>query len=331
MWLTRFTIVHAQDIQFSQYYAVPFYQNPAFVGGLHHTRGTLHQRVQWPGLDARYLTSLAAFDTYFSKFNSSIGVVAVQDYQGAGIISTTDLNLIYAYELNLSNDFSFRPGLQLGLTRRKVDYSELTFPEQYTDKGFTGATVQGSSLGASSLYYPDVAAGGLFYNKKGWISLAAHHLNMPNQSFYGELAKLPIKVGVTAGHKITLKKVRYMAYMENEKDFSITPTVHYKFQGKSDQMDLGVYFIWDNFQGGIWYRGIPIKETPRGYSNNESIIPMAGYRFNNFILSYSYDISISRLTTAKSYGAHEFNITYVNYANKSKKVKPLKRLPCPKF
>ena len=37
LWLTRFTIVHAQDIQFSQYYAVPFYQNPAFVGGLHHT------------------------------------------------------------------------------------------------------------------------------------------------------------------------------------------------------------------------------------------------------------------------------------------------------
>lgn len=321
----------AQDIQFSQYYAVPFYQNPAFAGGLHHSRGVLHQRIQWPGLDSRYSSTLASFDTYISKYNSSIGIVAVQDYQGSGIISTTDLNLLYAYELNLSDEFSFRPALQLGVTRRKVDYSELTFPEQFTDKGFTGSSVAGSSLGANSLYYPDVAAGGLFYNKKGWIAVAGHHLNMPNQSFYGDVSKLPIKLSIIGGHKITIKKVRYMAYLENEKDFSITPTFHYKSQGKSDQLDLGVYFIWDKFQAGLWYRGIPVKKYSKKLINNESIIPMLGYRINNFILSYSYDISISRLTAARSYGAHEFNITYVAYSQQKKRVKPLKRLPCPKF
>ena len=52
-----------QDIQFSQFYQVPTYQNPAFAGSAHKTRATVHQRIQWPSLDANYVTSFVSFDS----------------------------------------------------------------------------------------------------------------------------------------------------------------------------------------------------------------------------------------------------------------------------
>ena len=257
--------------------------------------------------------------------------MVVQDYQGPSTISTTDLHLMYAYELHVSEHVTFRPALQVGFVRRKVDYSQLTLPEQFTDQGPTGAGIDESSLGASSILYPEVGAGGLFYTSRGWVGVGMNHLNQPNQSFYNEIARLPVKLSVTGGHKFYLKKVKFFAYMETEKEFSISPTFHYKSQGKSDQLDLGVYLVWDQIQGGLWYRGIPVKQYSRSLPNNEAIIPMIGYRYNNFTFSYSYDFTLSRLTPAKTYGAHEFNITYVNQVTKRKKPKILKRLPCPKF
>ncbi|MFN6946007.1 MAG: type IX secretion system membrane protein PorP/SprF, partial [Cytophagaceae bacterium] len=60
----------AQDVQFSQFYAVPTHLNPAFVGSAHKPRAILHQRVQWPGLQARYITSFFSGDTWVQKYRS---------------------------------------------------------------------------------------------------------------------------------------------------------------------------------------------------------------------------------------------------------------------
>ena len=161
-----------------------------------------------------------------------------------------------------------------------------------------------------------------------WVS--GDHLNLPNQSFVKNVSRLPLKGALTGGYKIILRKKKGSAYLEEAKEISITPTFHYKFQGKSDQFDMGIYGMYSDFIVGGWYRGIPIKRYREKIQNNESIILLAGYKFRSVSITYSYDLTVSRLNRYGSGGAHEINLTYIHHKINKKK-KPMKRLPCPQF
>ncbi len=323
----------AQDIQFSQFYAVPTYQNPAFAGSAHAARLTLHNRIQWPGVNSttssaalsRYTTAFFAADNYFAKYRSGLGIQVFRDWQAGSILSSTQVGVQYAYELPVSPTFTFRPGLQLDYMDRNVDYSKLRFPESFDDKsGWNGDVV----AGGPRKRFANISSGLLLYSEKLWGGISFHNINTPNESLTGGKSDLPMKFALTGGYKIYLKEKRYLAYLENEKEVSLTPTFHYKSQGKSDQTDIGVYLIYDQLMAGVWYRGIPFKRL-QDFRNNESVVALLGWRYQTISIGYSYDFTLSKLQTVGTGGAHELNITYV-YA-KSKKYKPMKRLPCPSF
>lgn len=321
--------VWGQDVQFSQYYAAPTHLNPAFAGGAHHHRAMFHQRLQWPRLNAKYITSMLSYDFFDARYQSGYGIMLLQDYQGSNNISSTELHAQYAYELPLSKVWSVRAGLQAGLVTRTLNYADLTFPQQYDDFGFTGMPHDYNEFGKQRKIYPDIASGIVAYTDDFWFSFAGHHLNLPNQSFIGEVERLPIKFSFGAGYKIHLTERHKMAYLSQDDEFSVTPVIHYKFQGKSDQTDFGAYLIYNQILVGGWYRGMPIKRFQKTLQNNESFILMSGWRYNNFTFSYSYDFILSTLRPSRTGGAHEINITYVH--NKKHHKKPRKRLPCPTF
>ncbi|MFN6945228.1 MAG: PorP/SprF family type IX secretion system membrane protein, partial [Cytophagaceae bacterium] len=234
----------SQDVQFSQFYNVPLHLNPGFAGSSHQTRGTIHHRFQWPTLDARYTTSMASVDTYFPEYKSGVGLMVLQDYQGGNEFSSTDVVLQYSYEVHISSNITFRPGLQIGYVTRSLDYSRLTFPQQFNHLGQQDFS-NPYGLGFRR-HYADIGSGGIVYSKDFWFGFAAHHLNMPNQSFLGDVSRLPVKYSFVSGYKIRLnKKQKYMSYLQEEREFCIIPTLHYKFQGPSDQFDIGLYGIYD--------------------------------------------------------------------------------------
>jgi type IX secretion system PorP/SprF family membrane protein len=324
-------LLNAQDIQFSQFYAVPTYQNPAFVGSAHAPRGILHNRLQWLRLNANYKTLFVGGDTYLSKYNSGIGIIAMRDWQGDGILNSTEIGLQYSYELPVSSAVTVRAGLQGSLVSRSLNYATLRFPSEFTDTtGYTGPSGK-YPTGSQNILYPDISAGGIAYSDKAWLGISAHHLNQPSQSFVDDPAgaRLPMKVALTGGYKIQLQQLGYLAYNSEDAEISITPTFHYKFQGKSDQFDLGLYGIYDQLLVGFWYRGLPIKKLDPSIQNNEAVILFLGWKVTNWSFGYSYDITVSRLYQAKTRGAHEFNITYVHHVRHKRK--PMKRLPCPSF
>ncbi len=323
----------AQDIQFSQFYAVPLYQNPAFAGAAHAPRFTLHNRIQWPGIGgatsatalSKYTTTYFSVDNFWSRYRSGLALQVLRDWQAGSTLSSTQVGLQYAYELPLSPTFTLRPGLQLDYVDRAVDYSKLRFPDDHDNQYGWDGTVH---TGGPRTQFADVSSGVLLYSEKLWGGLSFHHMNTPNQSLTGAVSRLPMKYAITGGYKIYLKEKRYLVYLEKEKEVSITPTVHYKAQGKSDQTDIGVYLIYDQLMAGLWYRGLPFKRY-QTFNNNESMVILVGWKYQAFSIGYSYDIVFSRLQTVGSGGAHELNITYVYH--KSKKFKPMKRLPCPSF
>jgi type IX secretion system PorP/SprF family membrane protein len=331
----------AQDIQYSQFYNVPMYQNPAFAGSAHAPRVVMHQRLQWPtfvsnvnNTSAKYTTSLVSVDHFFANYNSGVGLMVQQDYQGKQNISSTEVHGLYSYELPVSREVSVRAGLDVGYVSRYTNYS-LTVPQQYDPNNPSqNTTVANPYSGFTNRKgYVDVSSGALVYTKQWWMGLAASHLDVPNVVPIGT-SRLPMKFALTGGYKIPLIHKKYMAYLEDETEISLTPTFQYKSQGKSDQLDLGAYVRYSQIMFGAWYRGIPVKhyKTPQGkrLQNNESIVAMIGMRYQSISVTYSYDIVVSRLGRYSPGGAHEFNITWVHHRHK-KKHKQLKRLPCPSF
>ncbi|MCS6822753.1 MAG: type IX secretion system membrane protein PorP/SprF [Cytophagaceae bacterium] len=330
----KFFSAHGQDIQFSQFYAAPLYQNPAFAGSAHIWRFAAHNRLQWPGIRStltssslsRFTTAYISADGYSEKYKSGFGLIAMRDWQAGSTLASTEIGALYSYEIDLSPTFTLRPGLQASYAQRSIDYSRLRFPQDFNDQtGYTGNTY--AEFGSAIRRYADISSGLLLYSDKLWGGLSFHHINRPNQSMLGEVARLPMKYAITGGYKFHLKDRKYLAYLERTGEVTLTPTIHYKAQGKSDQTDVGLYLIYDQLMAGLWYRGIPFKKLASNLHNNESIVILMGWKYEGWSIGYSYDFVVSKLATVRAGGAHELNITYLY--NKSKHRKPMKRLPCP--
>lgn len=321
-------IGYAQDIQFSQFYANVLYLNPAFAGSSHQTRLIGHQRLQWPRLDAKYITSSFSVDHFFTKSKSGLGLMILRDVQGSNTISSTELSLQYSYELIISSKLAFRAGAQGTYASRYINYNYLKFPDQYTVDGFTGQATQ-EPFGYNQVNYFDVSIGGILYSEHFWSGLSVYHINTPNQSFYGDVSHLPMKFMFVGGYKFYLSKNTSRSNTENT-DITLTPTFNYKSQGRSDQLDLGLYGLYHRTMLGVWYRGIPVKHYHKGLQNNESIVFLVGWKYKGLQLGYSYDFTVSKLNVGRTGGSHEINITYV-FSRPPKKKKVLKKIPCPDF
>ena len=314
------------------------------------------QRLQWPGLEANSTSSYASYDRFLYQYRSGVGGYITsrmqgialdneKNYAGAGLnkrsidLTTVKVAAQYAYELPIDATHSVRAGLELGVMNSIIS-RDFIFPDEVD--AVNGYNNNNDNIGGLSKFAPDVAAGMLYYSKHLYFGLSAWHLNNPNLSF--DLAQdlagngsispniIARKGQMIAGYKINLKKAPTMAYLNRSTSKSITPTVHYKFQEKSDQMDFGLYGVYDHAMAGVWYRGLPMKKNPVNLDpyghNNESFVIMAGWKYNGWKWSVSYDWIVSTLTAANPRGAYEFSMAYVP-CRAEKKSKPMKRLPCP--
>lgn len=319
-----------QDIQYSQFYGSPLYNNPAFAGSSHYFRGMLHSRIQWPSISNSYYTNLAAVDHFIQSANSGVGIYFLDDRQG-DLDNPLRTNIVagqYSYELHLNREWSVRAAGQVSVHNRNVS-NNFTQPGDF--EGFN-APNQASGDGSLNATFGNLGLGGLLYSEKAWFGVAGHNLPEPNQSLIGATERLPAMFTLSGGYRIELEHQR-KNILHKGRRMTISPVANYKFQGKSDQLDVGVYAVLSHFLAGFWYRGIEFKRLESDLRNSESVVAMVGAKINDYItVRYSYDATISLLNEAPVYsgGAHEINITYVNNLRKRHQ-KPMKRLPCPDF
>jgi type IX secretion system PorP/SprF family membrane protein len=316
----------AQDPQLSHYYNAPLYMNPAFAGTGNNTRAILNYRNQWPGVGPAYVTFAASMDHHISTINSGVGLMVLSDKQAG--FSSTEISPMFSYQVDLNDRWTFRPGLQASFVSRGADYSDYLFGDQLGSEGSLNIPTKDNLVkNAARNNYLDFSTGGILYSDKVWVGLSLHHLNKPDQSIISDQKfPLPVKTSVQAGYKIKLEN-EYLSQYEKEKSF--IPTFMYKSQGKFDQLDLGMYFLYEPIMLGMWYRGIPVKNLEK-LPNNESLVFLAGVNYLGLTIGYSYDLTISKLTPSSG-GSHEVSLIYeweVPYRNKKKVVK---KLPCPKF
>jgi len=329
---------NAQDPQFSQFYAAPLYLNPALAGSTNQARVGINYRNQWPAIDANFTTMSFFADYFIEDKNSGVGLLVTRDREGLAGLRSMSLALQYSYELQLTDYLGFRPGVQLAMYNRDVNFDRLTFGDQFdpsTGEFIDQPSAESFSTNFSKTFF-DVSFGGVFFTKAAWLGVAANHLNKPNQSIIDERSLLPVKLSFHGGFKFYMKPgVMGSGVYARNAERSIAPAVQYRHQGHFDQMDLGLYFTFEPLVLGTWYRGVPFKNIEGGGVNNESIVLLLGFTQlgakDAINIGYSFDYTISKLGPGSG-GAHEFSLVYTwPMRNPRKPPKDKLIIPCPDF
>lgn len=305
IFLVGFSLsVQGQDAQFSQFYANQLYLNPAFAGSTGGGRLGMNYRNQWPQLEANYVTYSFAFDYYFEDYRSSIGFIAKQDEQGKTTqpFKATSFALIYSYVIPINENTVVQAGLQAGYNLKSLNYNNLLFPDQINDNGITGYNTA-EEFPKNNTNFVDISSGVVLLSNNFWAGLSAHHLNRPNQSFLDQESKLPTKYSLHAGYRMS-----YENYY-SDLDKSITTAFIFEKQGAAQRLHLGIYGVYEPFVFGVWYKGIPIQKIENRPSNNDALVFLAGLKFGDFNLGYSYDATISELSRYNA-SSHELSLVY---------------------
>lgn len=334
LFVIGFILVHyaaAQDPQFSQYYNAPLYLNPGFTGATAQQRVTANHRLQWPNLPQVFSTFAASYELFIGALKSGIGLMATTDKMGTGGWRTTTAGLLYSYKVQLNQGWVFSPGIYFGYGFQGIDQNRLLLGDELAaDQSGTNDPLV---YKVDNAQYFDIGTGMVLYNRLLWLGISAYHMNRPNISLVGNESRLPMKVNVHAGMRIPLtNSIRSIG-----KSSYITPGFVYRKQGNTfSQLDVGVNYHIDPISVGIWYRGVPLKRSFQFLGSEDkqvqqdAMVFSLSLLFNSFQIGYSYDFTISELSTAAG-GAHEVSIIYEFAAKSNATVKRQKLLPCPTF
>ncbi len=288
----------AQDPVFSQFYASPLHLNPAFAGTTHAPKVTFTYRNQWSSIFNAYVTYGASFDKYFGKARSGVGITALVDQAGDGIYNTSRFNASYAYQLPLGESFYLKGGVQAGIYQVSLDWDRLVFLDQLDPiEGPIGVTEETRPAQLSKTYF-DVSAGFLVYGEIFYAGLATHHINTPDESLLlsndALVDGLPMRFDLHAGAQISLNRGN------NPKMRSfISPNILYSQQRNFRQINAGAQLGLGPIFLGTWYR--------YAFSNADAAIFSVGVKQGIFKIGYSYDLTVSGLSS-ESNGSHEIGL-----------------------
>jgi type IX secretion system PorP/SprF family membrane protein len=320
-------IVHAQDPNFSQFFASPLTLNPAMTGkfaGQFRIAG--NYRNQWPTINQAYTTSTVSFDAgilknkipEFDQFG--IGFMGFTDRSGNNILQYNYLSLSTAYHKSLdeNGDNQIGAGFQATYSTKRLDVSSLKLEDMLRSDGFTGITSETFNGTNLNLSYFDVNAGLLYngttngYNNiYGGVSL--YHINRSVESFNEGEFRLAPRVTFQAGGSVPVGSDAFHFSANHSRQAKALNTMlggaYAMHLNTSDEAPTNLYL-------GSWYRV------------GDAIIPYIGLEFGEFHFGATYDVNISKLKPASNMrGGVEISLIYV----KQPRDPNAKKLNCPKF
>lgn len=291
--------VKSQDVSFSQVYSSPLYLSPSFAGYTSGGRFILNYRDQWPGIANTFRTYAFSYDQFLGSLNSGIGLLVLRDDQGGGQLITQNIGIVYAYELALTSELFFRPGLQFKYAERKIDPSKLS---QVGPDGNRFPWLN-ADFPVEQFRKVDATASAMVYSDFFWAGVTFDHLVKSDIGFTDIESSLPMKTVIYGGYKY-----RYIEATRGRGEQSVTLAFMYRKQQDFNQLDIGTYWFANPIEVGLWYRGIPGLSS-KSLGNNDALIFSLGINVGTIHLAYSYDLTLSNLA-GYSGGSNEFSIIY---------------------
>jgi type IX secretion system PorP/SprF family membrane protein len=296
-----------QKPQYTQYIFNNFLLNPALSGMENYTDVRIGYRQQWQGIADAPRTSffsanMALGDKYLwknalslpengnppmsrnytqnytaSPAHHGIGLVALIDK--AGPISNMNIDLTYAYHLELQDAMNLSVGTSIGINRVALDVNAIHLEDQ-NDPALSNAVV--------TQYKPDVGIGGWLYGARFFAGasmqqIIPQRLEFTTDNGYTTGKQVP-HLFITTGYKLFVAD-----------DISATPSIMIKrIEAAPVSVDVNLKV---SFADRFWLGG--------SYRRSDSFSAFAGLNINNFMnLTYSYDLTISELRSYAG-GSHE--------------------------
>jgi type IX secretion system PorP/SprF family membrane protein len=287
----------SQDPHFTQANAAPFSINPAYTGVfMGNARVMTNYRQQWANVSTPFTTASLSADFKIAKDPSksqnplNVGMQVMTDRSMKGAFSSNYFTATASYHVPVNWEATHSVGLGLSGTygNRRIDFSSLSFEEQFASSGFDLQLPTGEqalqnmkpfvTVGAGILYSFQNQEEGTFFD----LGVSGYHFNKPKQTVLADPKEyLSIRYSAQAN---------FQRYLNNSLLLSVRSV--YQTQAGVDYMQIGVSAARlmdpDNTNtnmigGGIWYR------------TGDAVSPHVFMEFNQMQIGVSYDVGISDL------------------------------------
>jgi type IX secretion system PorP/SprF family membrane protein len=317
VWLIAGTALHAQDINFSQFYELPLLRNPALAGIYKgDIRATSAFRYQWGSVTTPYKTTALGTEMKFSVNESSnnflsLGVQITSDVAGDSKLSKRQLLPMFTYHKSMSAEKNsyLSLGVMGGAVQQSFDIAALKFGDQFVGGAYSPTNPTRQQFSGSSLMYWDAAVGLSFSSEIGeeapyYLGVSYFHFTQPKVAFNDiNDIRLNKKMVINAGIAIPSGEYdRIIAYGD------------YFIQGGNNQI-----------QGGLMYKHHLIYEDAENpvslsvggfYRWNDAFIPVVKLDYYKVGVGLTYDVNVSKLTKASHVrGGFELTLSYRNFLN----------------
>lgn len=287
------------DAQFSQYWALTGYYNPAFAGQNDKLNIYGTYSMQLLGFANAPKSMYFGADMPFKFLNKRHGVGVGFFNEGIGLFKNQRFYAQYSFKMKLWGG-NLGLGIQAGAVSVTFDPDGINFGEQKDGEGnkndpaFPSAVSNGMGL--------DLGAGIYYSHPLFYAGFSASHLTSPLVHF-GENNEMQIDpvFYFTGGCNIKTKSPL----------ISIQPSVLLKTDFVSTKLDLTarLFYTWHekDFYGGL------------SYSPGTSVTIAIGGKIKDFSLGYAYEIFTSKIGAGS--GSHDLVINYslnMNFFGKSK-------------
>lgn len=294
IFICRLEVQAQNDVQFTQYWAVPTYYNPGATGEIDFLRIRGGARMQWLGIENAPKSFMAAADMPVKLGKRRIGVGVNLGQESLGLFSNMLLNAQVSYKIKfLKGVLSI--GVQGGYYDSKFKGSEVYIPEgddyhQSVDEAIPTQDVGGHAF--------DLSAGLWYTHKYFSIGVSGLHLLQPTVRFDSEGAQ-------------TSEVSQYETVLTRAMYFTANGNIGIKNTLFELQPSLMVKTDFNNFSAEATMRATYKKFLTFGvgYRYRDAISAMIGGEFKNVFIGYSYDYPMSAISRVSS-GSHELIIGY---------------------
>jgi type IX secretion system PorP/SprF family membrane protein len=303
----------SQDLAFSQFYEKPLLRNPGLAGvftgdvrvsGIH--------RNQWQSVTVPYQTSALSAEVNFplAKWNDwvTLGVQVTHDVAGDVRMKRTQLFPVLNYHKSLSEvrDDFLSIGFMAGPVSSQFDPTKVRMGDQFINGAFDPGAPTAQIFSRTGFTYWD-AATGITYNSgfgedsRFYVGAGVFHFNKPKVAYYSDNSsttlqnKYVLNGGLNWGTTEVNRFIAYADLMIQGGHRQLVGGVLYQTELQRDyNEDLGL-----NFAIGGLYRW------------NDAFIPVINLDIYKLKIGLSYDINVSKLTTASNWkGGFELTASY---------------------
>jgi type IX secretion system PorP/SprF family membrane protein len=326
-------LLSAQGIHFSQFYNAPLLLNPANTGltNSEDYRAGINYRNQYATIPVPFNT-VSGFADFNIRRNEDanswfgVGVQFWNDRAGVGQLSLNKIQGSLAFHIMSGERTSESFGVSVANINRSINFDKLSYDSQWDEFSYNNDLPNMENIAIGKTNYMDLQAGLSFtYNNNADFfiktSASVMHLNQSKETFLNSSNRLGMRpiFSVEAEYK-------------TNDNYILKPSAYYTSQKKASELVVGASGNLNLVRGASRKFNTNTNELLHGvyYRFGDALIFSTGYKYQNTILTLSYDHTISKLKQAnRGFGAVEISI--IQTGMYSAKADNGKHLGCPRF